>query len=80
MKRRQQERWLTPQEVGNMAGGFTAQFIRQEIKGGELPATLCMSQRGKLGRWRIKWADAAAYVARFQRAQTQTTQPSIQTP
>jgi hypothetical protein len=29
-------RWLTPQEVGQMAGGFTAEFIRLEIKAGAL--------------------------------------------
>jgi hypothetical protein len=32
-------RWLTPQEVGNMAGGFTAQFIRMEIKAGLIKVT-----------------------------------------
>lgn len=73
MKREPQERWLTPQEVGNMAGGFSAQFIRQEIKGGELEATLCMSRRGKLGRWRIRLDDAKRYVSRLHQS-TQTTQ------
>jgi hypothetical protein len=58
--------WLTPQEVGNMAGGFSAKFIRDEIRAKELPATLCMSRRGKLGRYRIKLEDAQAYVVRFQ--------------
>lgn len=58
-----QERWLTPQEVGNLAGGFSATFIRLEIKAGALPATLVTSRRGKLGRWRIKAVDAKAYVA-----------------
>jgi hypothetical protein len=58
-------RWLTPQEVGNMAGGFTAQFIRMEIKAGLIPARLVISKRGRLGRYRIKVTDAQAYVARL---------------
>jgi hypothetical protein len=59
------DRWLTPQEVGNLAGGFSAQFIRLEIKAKELPAVLVMSRRGKLGRYRIKAEDARAYVTRL---------------
>lgn len=58
-------RWLTPQEVGNMVGGFTATFIRGEIKAGVLKATLVMSRAGKLGRWRIRLDDARAYAARL---------------
>jgi hypothetical protein len=58
-------RWLTPQEVGQMAGGFTAEFIRLEIKAGALPARLLISKRGKLGRYRITLADAQAYVAQM---------------
>jgi hypothetical protein len=38
MKRIPKEVWLTPQEVGQMAGGFTAAFIRLEIKAGALKA------------------------------------------
>lgn len=60
-------RWLTPQEVGNMAGGFSAQFIRLEIRAGALQATLVRSQRGKLGRYRIRLADAQAYVNQLHR-------------
>jgi len=63
--------WLTPQEVGNLAGGFTAQFIRTEIRAGELSAEWCKSQRGKLGRWRIRRTVADAYVKRFQQQQPQ---------
>jgi hypothetical protein len=58
-------RWLTPQEVGNMAGGFTAQFIRMEIKAGLIPAKLVISKRGRLGRYRIKITDAQAYVSKL---------------
>jgi hypothetical protein len=57
--------WYTPQEVGNMAGGFTAQFIREEIKAGELQADYCLSKRGKLGRYRISRANALAYTLRL---------------
>jgi hypothetical protein len=56
-------RWITPQELGNMAGGFSAQFIRMEIKAGIIPAKLAVSRRGKLGRYRIRLADAEKYVA-----------------
>jgi hypothetical protein len=58
-------RWLTPQEVGNLAGGFSAQFIRLEIKAGIIPAVLVVSKRGRLGRYRIKAEDARAYVAQL---------------
>jgi hypothetical protein len=57
--------WMTPQEVGNLAGGFTAQFIRLEIKAGIIPATLVISKRGRLGRYRIRKTDAQAYVAQL---------------
>jgi hypothetical protein len=60
-------RWLTPQEVGNLAGGFTAQFIRMEIKAGIIPAKLVISKRGRLGRYRIKLVDAQAYVNQLDR-------------
>ncbi len=65
MKRDPLIRWMTPQDVGNLAGGFTAQFIRMEIRAGEIPAILVMSKRGKLGRYRIKADDARAYVSRL---------------
>ncbi len=57
-------RWMSPNDVGNMVG-FTAQFIRNEIRAGEIPALLVMSKRGKLGRYRIKADDARAYVSRL---------------
>lgn len=56
--------WLTPQEVGNMTG-FSAQFIRGEIKAGALHAQLVLSQRGRLGRYRIHRDDAIAYAVRL---------------
>jgi hypothetical protein len=78
VKREPIEHWLTPQEVGNMAG-FSAQFIRDEIRGGELKATLCMSRRGKLGRWRIRLDDARAYVVRLQTHATHVTHAGVST-
>jgi len=65
--------WLTPQEVGNMAGGFTAQFIRDEIRAKELEAEWCLSRRGKLGRWRIRRTVAEAYALRLRGSQTPTS-------
>ena len=72
-------RWLTPQEVGKMAGGFTAQFIRMEIKAGEIPATLVISRRGKLGRYRIRIEDAKVYIARLHNSTSQTTPTVVRT-
>ena len=71
--------WLTPQEVGNMAGGFTAEFVRREIKAGELAAEWCLSQRGKLGRWRIRRSVADAYVSRLHGLSSPTTPTSLNT-
>jgi hypothetical protein len=56
--------WLTPQEVGVMVG-FSAQFIRMEIKAHALPAQFVVSQRGRLGRYRIHQDDAIAYAIRL---------------
>ena len=67
--------WLTPQEVGNMVGGFSAQFIRNEIRAGELEAAQIRSRKGKMAYYRIKLVDAEAYQERlFNRTSTQTTQ------
>lgn len=57
--------WLTPQEVGHLAGGFSAAFIRLEIKAGMLKATYALSRRGRLGRYRIRQDDADAYCQRL---------------
>jgi hypothetical protein len=65
MKPQPSEHWLTPQEVGNMAGGFSAQFIRMEIKNKALKATLIVSSRGRLGRYRIRLEDAQSYVSQL---------------
>lgn len=73
--------WLTPQEVGNLAGGFSAEFIRREIKAGELPAVQIVSRAGKMAYWRIRIEHARAYVLKLyarkkatpQTPQTETT-------
>ena len=57
--------WYTPQEVGQMAGGFSAKFIRDEIEAGLLRAEYCLSQRSRFGRWKIRQEDAIEYVARL---------------
>jgi hypothetical protein len=75
VKRDPMQHWLTPQEVGNMAG-VSAKFIRDEIRGGELTATLLMSRRGKLGRYRIKPEDAKVYIGRLQIELVAPSQPS----
>lgn len=67
MKRRPfngRDDWMTPQEVGQLLG-FSAQFIRNEIKAGELKAELIWSLAGKLGRYRIRRDDADAYGVRL---------------
>ena len=69
--------WLTPQEVGNMVGGYSAQFIRSEIKGGELQAQQIWSRAGKQGRWQIARAEAERYRDRLSaRGPLQPTQTS----
>jgi hypothetical protein len=59
--------WLSPKEVGDIAGGFSAKFIRAEIKANVLPAIWAPSNgtKAKLGRYRIKREDAEAYVERL---------------
>jgi len=56
--------WLTPQDVGVLIG-FSANFIRGEIKARELPAQWIPSRSGKLGRWRIHREDAVAYAVKL---------------
>jgi hypothetical protein len=54
---------MTPQEVGNLVGGFSGQFIREEIRAGQLPARYIRSRTGRMGYYRIRVADALAYEA-----------------
>jgi hypothetical protein len=56
--------WLTPQEVGLMTG-FSATFIRTEIKLKALPAQWVISRSQKTGRWRIHRDDAVAYAIKL---------------
>jgi hypothetical protein len=72
--------WLTPHEVGTLAGGFSANFIRREILAGELTADYCLPSRGKLGRWRIRREHAEAYAEKLRRAHPQSSQSSNTTP
>jgi hypothetical protein len=58
--------WLTPQEVGALIG-FSAQFVRDEIKAGELHAERIYSRGGKMAYWRIERDQAVAYIARIRR-------------
>jgi hypothetical protein len=60
-------RFYTPQEVGNLTG-FSASFIRGEIKAGQLEATFVKPPGRKVGRWLIAVAVARAYAARLQGA------------
>jgi hypothetical protein len=57
-------RFYTPQEVGKMTG-FSASFIRGEIKAGELKAVFVCSTGRRMGRWRIRQEDATAYAAKL---------------
>lgn len=61
MKRDTVRIWLTPQEVGNLTG-FSASFIRTEIKAKALPAQFVLSRSRKAGRWRVHRDDAVAYA------------------
>lgn len=68
--------WLTPQEVGNLVGGFSAQFIRAEIRAGELPALHVKSRSGKMAYYRIRLADAVAYEAHIVERSLAPTSPA----
>ena len=57
--------WLTPQQVGRRLGGVTAQKIRAEIMAGELPAVYLRFRSSKRGIFKIREADADAYVDRM---------------
>jgi hypothetical protein len=56
--------WLSPQDVGVMVG-FSANFIRLEIKAQALPAQFVPSRSRKTGRWRIHRDDAKAYAVKL---------------
>lgn len=58
--------WLSPLDVSQMTG-FSVSFIRAEIKAGELPAVMVLSQSRprQRGRWRIAHAEAIAYAIRL---------------
>jgi hypothetical protein len=67
--------WLSPSEVGQLVGGFSAQFIRSEIRAGELTAAYIWSRGGRRARYRIARAEADAYRERLlARKPLQTTQ------
>lgn len=40
--------WLTPQEVGNLAGGLPAKIVRDAIHAHELPAKAILSKSGRM--------------------------------
>jgi hypothetical protein len=66
--------WLTPQDVGNLIG-FSAGFIRDEIKAGELHAEQVWSRGGKMGYWRISRDEADSYISKL-RQRTRSTRES----
>jgi len=71
--------WLTPQEVGNLVGGFSAQFIRNEIRAGELQARYVRSRSGKMGYYRVRLADARVYEAHLIERSMAPTSPAAVT-
>lgn len=56
--------WLTPGQVGHLAG-FSDSQIRAEIKAGELHAVQRWSRTGKLCRYWISRDEATAYLRRL---------------
>ena len=56
--------WLTPQGVGDLVGGLSAQYIREEIRAGKLAAVYIRSRSGHGGLYRVRRVDADAYAAR----------------
>ena len=73
--------WLSPHDVGDLVGGFSAQFIRNEIRAGALPARYIRSRGGKMGYYRILLADARTYEAQLlDRALAPTTPGGVTGP
>jgi hypothetical protein len=71
--------FYTPRQVALLAG-YSAKFIREEIRAGELKAEKWQSGRSAIGRWRVKVEDAKAYIARMrvaamERSTVNTIQP-----
>jgi hypothetical protein len=67
--------WLTPQDVGKLIG-FSAQFVRMEIKAGELHAEQIWSRGGKIGRYRIARSEAESYARRIKQRGPEVSQTS----
>ena len=57
-------RFYSPQEVGHLTG-FSASFIRKEIKAGELEAVYVKPRGRTRGRWLITVTVALAYAKRL---------------
>jgi hypothetical protein len=76
-KDERKEHWLTPSEVGELAGGLTGQFIREEIECGNLEAIYIQSRGDKRqrGRYRIRRSAADAYAAKLEREAGQASVP-----
>lgn len=58
--------WLSPLDVAILTG-FSAAFIRAELRAGEIPAVQVTSptRPRKFARWRIARHDAVAYAKRM---------------
>lgn len=57
--------WLSPRDVGDLAGGLSPQYVRAFIKDGRLPA-MTLPSRGKeklLPRYRIHRDAARKFIA-----------------
>lgn len=59
--------WLSPKQVGELAGGLSAQFIREEIDAGQLEAIVVKPDgvRRLRGRYRVRRDIAAEYASRL---------------
>ena len=64
MAERPARQFYSPQEVGNLTG-FSATFIVNEIRAGELRAVFVQRPGRQRGRWRIAVHDAHAYAIRL---------------
>lgn len=68
--------WLSPKDVGDLAGGVSPQYVREEIAAGRLKATVIPSRgkKRKRCRYRVHRDEARAFAARLGECSTGNSQ------
>lgn len=68
--------WLSPKDVGDLAGGVSAQYVREEIMAGKLRAMIIPSkgEQRERCRYRVHRHDARAFADRLEKRSTRNLQ------